>query len=158
MERWKDYLAEHAIYAMPQEFFECRKFPRERILYIDAEVPMADCGSGGMDAIFFMNYFIMRGFDVVFHGEYTPGCVPKYTEILLHMGMECVYAPQRNIWDFLESRGWTFSWLLRRSVISGRFFCISEQGSRRNIDCSVQADMNSMRKIIRREIAAANTT
>ena len=122
MERWKDYLAEHSIYATAHEFSECRKFPRERILYIDAEVPMADRGSGGMDAIFFMNYFIKRGYDVVFHGEYTPGVVPKYTEILLRMGVECVYAPQRKIWEYLESCGWTFSWLFVSRIYQAQCF------------------------------------
>ena len=68
-ERWKDHLAQHAIYETPEDFTTCRRFPRNRILYIDAEVPMADRGSGGMDAVFFMSYFLKRGFDVVFHGE-----------------------------------------------------------------------------------------
>ncbi|MBP1583609.1 MAG: glycosyltransferase [Victivallales bacterium] len=122
LERWKDYLAEHALYETPQAFSECRKFPRERLLYIDAEVPMADRGSGGMDAIFFMNYFLKRGFDVVFHGEYTPGLIPKYTEILLRMGVECIYTPQRKSWEFLESNGYSFSWLFISRIYQAQSF------------------------------------
>ena len=120
--RWKDFLAKHAVYDTPSEFSSCRKFSRERILYIDAEMPMADRGSGGMDAIFFMNYFIKRGFEVVFHGEYTPGGVPKYTEILLRMGVECVYLPHRKIWEYLESNGWTFSWLFISRIYQAQCF------------------------------------
>ena len=121
-DRWKDHLAEHALYDSPQDFAAGRKFPRERLLYIDAEVPMADRGSGGMDAVFFMDYFIKRGFDVVFHGEYTPGIVPKYTEILLRMGVECVYLPHRRIWEYLESCGRTFSWLFISRIYQAQCF------------------------------------
>ena len=121
-ERWKDYLAQHAVYETPEDFAVCRKFPRERIMYIDAEVPMADRGSGGMDAVFFMKHFLKRGFDVVFHGEYTPGYVPKYTEILLRMGVECVYQPDRKIWEYLESNGWTFSWLFISRIYQAQCF------------------------------------
>jgi len=121
-DRWKNYLAEHALYDTPQDFVACRKFRRERLLYIDAEVPMADRGSGGMDAVFFMNYFVKRGFDVVFHGEYTPGIVPKYTEILLRMGVECVYLPHRRIWEYLASCGGTFSWLFISRIYQAQCF------------------------------------
>lgn len=122
IERWKDYLAAHSLYDTPEQMAAERKFPRPRVLYIDAEVPMADRGSGGMDAIYFMEYFLRRGYEVVFHGEYTPGFVPKYTSILLRMGVECVYAPQRQIWEYIASNGWTFSLVFVSRIYQARCF------------------------------------
>ena len=122
VERWSGYLAEHSLYDTPEAFVTERKFPRPRILYIDAEVPMADRGSGGMDAIYFMEYFLKRGYDVVFHGEYTPGYVPKYTTVLLRMGVECVYQPYRMIWEYISSNGWTFSTLFVSRIYQARCF------------------------------------
>ena len=120
--RWKDYLAKHALYENSQDFANCRKFSRERLLYIDAETPMADRGSGGMDAIFFMDYFLKRGLDVVFHGEYTAFGTPKYTEILLRMGVECINEPHRKIWKYLETMGWCFKWLFISRVYQAQCF------------------------------------
>lgn len=121
-DRWKDYLARHSRYDTPEAMAEGRKFTRPRVLYIDAEVPMADRGSGGMDAIYFMEYFLRHGYEVVFHGEYTPGVVPKYTQILLRMGVECVYAPQRKIWEYIADNGWTFSLLFVSRIYQARCF------------------------------------
>jgi len=120
--RWKDYLARHALYDSLQDFANCRKFARERLLYIDAETPMADRGSGGMDAIFFMDYFLKRGLDVVFHGEYTASGTPKYTEILLRMGVECINQPHRKVWEYLEAAGWCFKWLFISRVYQAQCF------------------------------------
>ena len=120
--RWKDYLAKHALYDNLQDFANCRKFAHERLLYIDAETPMADRGSGGMDAIFFMEYFLKRGLDVVFHGEYTAGGTPKYTEILLRMGVECINQPHRKVWEYLEVAGWCFKWLFISRVYQAQCF------------------------------------
>ena len=122
MGRWGKYLEENALYRDRNEPNECMKFPRPRIMYIDAETPMADRGSGGMDAIFFMEYMIKRGYDVVFHGEYTPGYTPKYTTILLRMGVECVYEPQRKIWEYLAAAGWTFSYIFVSRIYQARCF------------------------------------
>ena len=122
MDRWRDYLAENALYADREEPKQCLKFPKPRIMYIDAEFPMADRGSGGMDAIFFMEYMIKRGYDVVFHGEYTPGIVPKYTSILLRMGVECVCQPQRKIWEYLPAAGWSFSYIFVSRIYQARCF------------------------------------
>ena len=122
MERWRGYLEENAIYRDREEPKKCMKFSPKRILYIDAETPMADRGSGGMDAIFFMEYMIKRGYEVVFHGEYTPGYVSKYTTILLRMGVECVYEPQRKIWEYLEVAGWTFSHIFVSRIYQARCF------------------------------------
>ena len=120
--RWKDYLAKHSLYDSLQDFANCRKFSRERLLYIDAETPMADRGSGGMDAIFFMEYFLKRGLDVVFHGEYTAFGTPKYTEILLRMGVECINQPHRKVWEYLEAAGWCFKWLFISRVYQAQCF------------------------------------
>ena len=119
---WKDYLAKHALYDNLQDFADNRKFSHDRLLYIDAETPMADRGSGGMDAIFFMEYFLKRGLDVVFHGEYTALGTPKYTEILLRMGVECINEPHRKIWKYLETMGWCFKWLFISRVYQAQCF------------------------------------
>ncbi|MBO4304541.1 MAG: methyltransferase domain-containing protein, partial [Lentisphaeria bacterium] len=122
LDRWKEYLSSHALYDSPKDFAAGKKYPRERILYIDAEYPKPDRGSGGMDAVFFMNYFLKRGFDVVFHGEYTPWEVPKYTKMLLRMGVECVYQPCRRIWEYLETDGKSFSWLFISRIYQAQCF------------------------------------
>ncbi len=120
--RWGNYLASHSLYDKASDFFAMRKYSHSRIFYLDAEVPMADRGSGGMDAIFFMEYMKKRGYDVVFHGEYTPDFIPKYTPILLRMGVECVYTPQRQVWKYLEQYGYSFDYLFVSRVYQAQCF------------------------------------
>ena len=122
LERWSSYLQSHALYADRYEPVQCMKFDRERVMFIDAETPMADRGSGGMDSIFFMEYMIKRGMHVVFHGEYTPGYDPKYTAILLRMGVECIYQPQHKIWEYLATTGWSFTYLFVCRIYQARCF------------------------------------
>ena len=120
--RWTPYLQEHALYADRSEPDQCMKFDRDRVLFIDAETPMADRGSGGMDSIFFMEYLIKRKHHVVFHGEYTPGYDPKYTAILLRMGVECIYQPYHKIWEYLATTGWSFTYLFICRIYQARCF------------------------------------
>ena len=122
LNRWSEYLQQHSLYESREEGNNSFKWDKERIIYIDAEVPMADRGSGGMDAIFFMEYMIKRGYHVCFHGEYTPGYVPKYTTILLRMGVECIYLPHRKIWEYLADNGWTFSHIFVSRIYQARCF------------------------------------
>lgn len=122
MERWSPYLQEHALYSDRNEPAQCMKFDRDRVLFIDAETPMADRGSGGMDSIFFMEYLLKRKCHVVFHGEYTPGYDPKYTAILLRMGVECIYQPYHKIWEYLGSTGWSFTYLFICRIYQARCF------------------------------------
>ena len=120
--RWAKYLEETALYRNRIEFYEGVKYTRPRIMLIDAETPMADRGSGGMDTVFFMEYMIKRGYDVVFHGQHTPGFTPKYTPILQRMGVECIYEPYCNIWEYLTSQGWSFSYLFICRIYQARCF------------------------------------
>ena len=120
--RWSAYLRENSLYGSVDEMRRAYRFSRPRVLYIDAEVPMADRGSGGMDAVFFMEYMVKRGYDVVFHGEYTPGYVGKYTAILLRAGVECVYAPQRRIWEYIRDNGRTFDYVFVSRVYQAQCF------------------------------------
>ena len=121
MERWQSYLQETAIYINAEDscYFKGEK---EHILYIDAETPMADRGSGGMDAIFFMEYMIKRGYHVAFHGEWTPGYDPKYTGILLRMGVQCIYEPFLKINDYIAHNGHNISYLFISRVYQARSF------------------------------------
>ena len=84
-ERWEEFLSK-ATYESWDDMRQGYRFTKPRLLYIDAEYPQPDRGSGGLDAIFFMDYYLKRGYDIAFHGEYTPGYNPKYTAILLRMG------------------------------------------------------------------------
>ncbi|MBQ4328146.1 MAG: glycosyltransferase [Lentisphaeria bacterium] len=121
MERWQNYLQANALYDSVED--TCNfKGEKERVLYIDAELPMADRGSGGMDAIFFMEYMIKRGYHVTFYGEYTPGYHPKYTGILLRMGVQCIYDPFLKIWDYIAHNGHTFSYLFISRIYEARCF------------------------------------
>lgn len=95
---------------------------RQRVLYFDAEVPMADRGSGGMDAIFFLDWMIKRGMEVVFFGDYTAGYVPKYTTILLRRGVECVYLPYRTAAEYLEEEGGSFEWVFLSRIYVAETF------------------------------------
>ena len=121
MSRWQEYLQENAIY---DSFEDVRNFKgdKERILYIDAETPMADRGSGGMDAIFFMEYMIKRNYQVIFYGEYTQGYHPKYTGILLRMGVQCIYEPFLKIWDYVAHNGHTLSYIFVSRIYQARSF------------------------------------
>ena len=122
LKRWSEYLQEHSLYESREEGSSSFKWNKERILFIDAETPMADRGSGGMDSIFFMEYMIKRGYHVCFHGEYTPGYDPKYTSILCRMGVECIYLPYRKIWEYLPENGWTFSHIFVCRIYQARCF------------------------------------
>ena len=122
LNRWSEYLKEHSLYESRDEGSTTFKWEKERILYIDAETPMADRGSGGMDSIFFMEYMLKRGYHVCFHGEYTPGYDPKYTSILCRMGVECIYLPYRKIWEYLPENGWTFSHIFVCRIYQARCF------------------------------------
>lgn len=121
LNRWQEYLQTHSLYDDRQDAAVPR-YDKKRILYLDAEVPMADRGAGGMDAIFFMEYMLKRGYHVVFHGEYTPGYVPKYTSILLRMGVECIYEPDRRIWEYLAEEGKNFDILFVSRIYQARCF------------------------------------
>lgn len=118
---WRQYLQENAIYDNRNDSVNFKPV-KEWILYIDAEYPMADRGSGGMDAIFFMEYMIKRGYHVVFHGEHTAGYDPKYTGILLRMGVECVYQPFRKIFEYVAHNGYKFSYLFISRIYQARHF------------------------------------
>lgn len=121
LERWGQYLKEHAAYASKEDVLSGRS-DRQRLLYLDAQVPKADRGSGDMDAIFFLQYLKKRGLDVVFHGEYTPGFDPKYSSILLRMGVECICEPYRHIWDYLAEQGGSFRYLFVSRIYQLRGF------------------------------------
>ncbi len=122
LDRWTSFLQKTALYHSRDEKIRQYKFPKKRILYIDAEIPKADRGSGGMDAVFFLEYMLKRGYDVVFHGEYTPGYVPKYTANLLRMGVENVYAPQRHIWEYIRENGYSFDFIFMSRVYQAQCF------------------------------------
>ncbi len=113
-----DYVAPLARMLLPESEMErVLKFSavppekKRRILYFDAEVPMADRGSGGMDAVFFIDWMLKRGYEVVFFGDYTAGYVEKYTSILLRRGVECVYLPYRTAAEYLEKYGAGFDYV-----------------------------------------------
>ncbi|MBE6385508.1 MAG: glycosyltransferase [Lentisphaerae bacterium] len=121
MTRWQQYLQENAVYENSEDLRNF-KGDKERILYIDAEFPMADRGSGGMDAIFFMEYMIKRNYQVIFYGEHTPGYHPKYTGILLRMGVQCIYEPFLKIWDYVAHNGHTLSYIFVSRIYQARSF------------------------------------
>lgn len=122
LKRWKDWLGQNAFYASAREFYSGTKPERERVLYIDAQVPQADRDSGGVDAIFFLNYLKKRDLDVVFFGEYTPGIVPKYSAILMRMGVDCIFEPQLHFRDYIREHGKEFQYLFVSRIYQARDF------------------------------------
>ncbi|MBO5791480.1 MAG: glycosyltransferase family 4 protein, partial [Lentisphaeria bacterium] len=104
-----------------EEFFKAPS-GKKNILYIDAEIPRADRGSGGMDALFFMEYMIKRGYHVLFSGENTPCYVPKYTSILQRMGVECFTAGKKQFKEYLRSRGHLFDFVFVSRVYQAQNF------------------------------------
>ena len=98
-----------ALYDTPEERCEKRKFAKPAVLYIDAEIPRADRGSGGMDVIFFVEYMLKRGYHVTFFGENNPCFVPKYTPVLRRLGVECFCRSRGELDGYMSLYGKNFS-------------------------------------------------
>ncbi len=111
MNRWKDELARKAVYASSKDFRSGNRQERERVLYLDIAVPCADIDSASADAVFFMNYMKKRNLDVVFFGESTPILVPKYSAVLMRMGVECISETQISFEDYLQKHGGEFQYI-----------------------------------------------
>lgn len=111
MDRWKDELARKAIYASIEDFCGGNTQERERVLYLDIAVPRADVDSASVDAIFFMNYMKKRNLDVVFFGKNTPTVVPKYSAVLMRMGVECISEAQISFEEYLQKHGREFQYI-----------------------------------------------
>ena len=111
MNRWKDELARKAVYASGEDFRSGNRQERERVLYLDIAVPCPDIDSASADAVFFMNYMKKRNLDVVFFGASTPTLVPKYSAVLMRMGVECISAAQISFEDYLQKHGGEFQYI-----------------------------------------------
>ena len=122
LERWGSFIEQHELYSDPDEYRTRRRYPKPRVLFLDAETPMPDRGSGCLDAVYFLDYLIDRGYEVVFHAEYTPGYVKKYTAMLLRKGVQCVCLPETAIADYLTQYGSSFQYLFVSRVYQAQCF------------------------------------
>jgi len=111
IEKWAPALAQR-LYTDVQDYKSNRRHYRERVLYIDALVPVPDRGAGSVDAYYFMKFLLEAGYDVVFYGEHTPDFVPKYTPMIQRIGVECLYRPYIDIEEYLSQNGASFSYVL----------------------------------------------
>ena len=80
----------------------------KRIFYADAEAPMPDRGSGGMDAVFFMKRMLRDGYHVVVFGESMPEDRRRYAFMLERMGVEVLRLPQDRLERYFREYGATF--------------------------------------------------
>lgn len=105
-----------------EEWENGSKFSKPAVLYIDAEIPQPDRGSGGMDVIFFVEYMLKRGYHVLFFGENTPKFIPKYTPMLQRLGVECFTAGEVAFRGYLENYGKYFSFAFVSRVYQAKSF------------------------------------
>ncbi|GLS03825.1 hypothetical protein GCM10007860_09700 [Chitiniphilus shinanonensis] len=110
------------LYPDVANYHENRRYPRQRVLYIDALVPVPDRGAGSVDAYYFMKFLVEAGYDVVFYGEHTPDFVEKYTPMIQRLGVECLYRPHIGIDKYLEQHGASFSFVLMARVYQAAAF------------------------------------
>ena len=115
-------LKEKALYKSAAEYGKVRKFGKPAVLYLDAEIPKADRGSGGMDVIFFVEYMLKRGHHVTFFGENTPDYVPKYTPILQRLGVECICQGKRSLEEYVKRYGESFGFAFLSRVYQAQNF------------------------------------
>lgn len=122
LETWQTFISENAPYNDLDDYRTCRRYPARRVLFLDAETPMPDRGSGCIDTVYFLDYLQSRGFDVVFHAEYTPGYVKKYTPMLLRKGIRCICQPAMTLAKYLGHCGGTFQYLFVSRVYQAQCF------------------------------------
>lgn len=67
-----------------QERFEAKP----QLLFIDAYLPMPDKGSGSIDAMAFLEYFLARGFHVIFYAQHHNNYFESYSQALEALGVE----------------------------------------------------------------------
>ena len=96
------------------------RYDAKRIFYADAEVPMPDRGSGGMDAVFFMKRMLRDGYHVVFYGESMPENRRRYAVMLERMGVEVLNLPQDRLERYFREYGASFDMVFVSRVYIAR--------------------------------------
>jgi len=121
LDKWSSVLSGQ-LYASVEDYRMNRRYGRERVLYVDALVPVPDRGAGSIDAYYFMSFLVEEGYDVVFYGQHTPEFVPKYTSMIQRIGVECLYRPYIDFERYLSEHGRSFSYVLVARVYQAEAF------------------------------------
>jgi O-antigen biosynthesis protein len=80
-----------------------------RLLFIDAYLPMADKGSGGVDAMAYLEYFLAKGFQPVFYAHHHNNYFEKYTQELERIGVEVIQDNFKGLDSILKERATEFT-------------------------------------------------
>jgi len=79
---------------------------KPRLLYIDAYLPMPDKGSGSVDAMAFIHYFLEEGYQIIFYAHHHNNYFEKYTRALESIGVEVLQDNFKSLSKFLaEGKG-----------------------------------------------------
>jgi GT2 family glycosyltransferase len=77
---------------------------KPRLLYIDAYLPMPDKGSGSIDAMAFVEYFLSRGYRITFYAHHHNNYFEKYTRALETLGVEVLQDQFQSLTSFLDNK------------------------------------------------------
>jgi len=77
---------------------------KPRLLYIDAYLPMPDKGSGSVDAMAFIHYFLEQGYRITFYAHHHNNYFEKYTRALESVGVEVLQDNFKPLSQFLAEQ------------------------------------------------------
>jgi GT2 family glycosyltransferase len=78
---------------------------RPRILFIDAYLPMPDKGSGGVDAMAFLEYFLAQGMQPIFYAHHHHNYFENCSQILESIGIEVLQNNFMGLEALIRDRG-----------------------------------------------------
>lgn len=92
---------------------------KPRLLFIDAYLPMPDKGSGSVDAMAYLEYFLAHGYQPVFYAHHHNNYFETYTQSLESIGIEVLQDNFQNLEEMLKERAAEF-----QLVFISRFYQI----------------------------------
>jgi O-antigen biosynthesis protein len=81
---------------------------KPRLLFIDAYLPMPDKGSGSVDAMAYLEYFLAKGYQPVLYAHHHNNYFEGYTHELEAIGVEVLQDNFQGLEDVLVERAATF--------------------------------------------------
>lgn len=77
---------------------------KPQLLFIDAYLPMPDKGSGSIDAMAYLEYFIGRGYHVIFYAQHHNNYFENYSKSLEAIGVEVLQDNFQSLPSLLAER------------------------------------------------------
>lgn len=81
---------------------------KPRLLYIDAYLPMPDKGSGSVDAMAYLEYFLACGYQPIFYAHHHNNYLETYTQALESIGIEVLQDNFQSLEQTLKERATEF--------------------------------------------------